>query len=182
MTTENDAPTQSGQMPGDTSAADTSASETPHHYVVPAEHALTGARLREVDTSPRLRIGEVSERLGLSSRSIRYYEESGLVTPAGRTTGGFRMYSEFDVQRLLGVMQMKPLGFSLERMGQVLGDLDVLRDDDADHADRMQARARISDLHAEMQEALASLAQRLEIARSFTHRLDEELTELDGSS
>ena len=69
-------------------------------FVAPGERALTGAQLREADPTPRFRIGEIAERTGLSMRSIRYYEESGLVTPAGRTEGGFRMYSETDVQRL----------------------------------------------------------------------------------
>ena len=89
------------------------------------------------------------------------------------------MYSELDVQRLLGVMQMKPLGFSLERMGEVLADLDVVRDSSTGEDERMAARTRLADLHTEMRSALADLAQRLEIARSFTARLDQELLEFD---
>lgn len=157
-----------------------STGEPKTQYVTPPEPALTGAQLRGAETAPKFRIGEVAERIGLSLRSIRYYEEAGLVTPAGRTSGGFRMYSEFDVQRLIGVMQMKPLGFSLERMGEVLADLDVLRDTDADEDERVAARTRLAALHTEMRSALADLAQRLEIARSFTARLDQELIDFDA--
>jgi DNA-binding transcriptional MerR regulator len=66
-----------------------------------------------------LQIGEVAERVGISLRTVRYYEEVGLVTPSGRTAGGFRLYSEDDVQRLLVVTGMKPLGLSLEEMGEL---------------------------------------------------------------
>ena len=42
-------------------------------------------------------IGEVAERTGLSLRTIRYYEEVGLLSPSGRTAGGFRLYADSDV-------------------------------------------------------------------------------------
>lgn len=149
-------------------------------FVTPGEPVLTGTQLRDADTSPRFRIGEIAERTGLSMRSIRYYEETGLVTPAGRTDGGFRMYSEVDVQRLLGIMQMKPLGFSLERTRDVLADLDILRDTSGTDSTRSEARSRLADLHSEMRAALEALARRVEIARSFTERLDDELADFDA--
>lgn len=66
-----------------------------------------------------LQIGEVAERVGLSLRTVRYYEEVGLLTPPARTAGGFRLYSEDDVQRLLLVKRMKPLGLSLDEMREL---------------------------------------------------------------
>ena len=65
-------------------------------------------------------IGRVAERVGLSLRTIRYYDEIGLVTPSGRTVGGFRLYSPSDVERLLLIKRMKPLGYSLEEMADLL--------------------------------------------------------------
>ena len=65
-------------------------------------------------------IGEVAEQTGLSLRTIRYYEEVGLVTPSARSAGGFRLYSETDVARLRLIRRMKPLDFSLEEMKDVL--------------------------------------------------------------
>ena len=82
----------------------------------------TGVRLRSVEElrtlvpeagrggeGRLLQIGEVAERVGLSLRSVRYYEEIGLVEPSDRTEGGFRLYSEEDVRRLLLVKRIKSL-------------------------------------------------------------------------
>jgi MerR family transcriptional regulator, copper efflux regulator len=67
-----------------------------------------------------LKIGEVARRVGLSLRTVRYYEEVGLVTPSGRTDGHFRLYAESDVATLRVVRSMKPLGFSLDEMRDLL--------------------------------------------------------------
>lgn len=60
-----------------------------------------------------MRIGEVSERTGLSLRTMRHYENVGVVAPSGRTLGGFRLYTESEAHRLVLVRRMRPLGFSL---------------------------------------------------------------------
>jgi len=73
-----------------------------------------------------MQIGEVADQTGLSLRTIRYYEEVGLVTPSSRTAGGFRLYTETDVARLRLVKRMKPLEFSLEEMKELLQVLDGL--------------------------------------------------------
>lgn len=65
-------------------------------------------------------IGQVAEAVGLSLRTIRHYEEVGLVPPSGRSAGGFRLYTDRDVERLRLVKQMKPLDFTLEEMGELL--------------------------------------------------------------
>ncbi len=72
-------------------------------------------------------IGEVAERTGLSLRTIRYYEEVDLVRPSGRTSGGFRLYTDDDVERLLLVKHMKPLEFTIEEMRDLLTVSEKLR-------------------------------------------------------
>lgn len=67
-----------------------------------------------------MHIGELAERTGLSLRTIRHYDEVGLLPALARTEGGFRVYSEDDFDRLMVIKQMKPLGFSLEEMAQIL--------------------------------------------------------------
>ncbi|MFE6489944.1 MerR family transcriptional regulator, partial [Streptomyces sp. NPDC057757] len=48
-----------------------------------------------------MQIGEVATRTELSLRTIRHYEETGLVMPSARSQGGFRLYTEADVARLM---------------------------------------------------------------------------------
>ena len=68
-----------------------------------------------------LRIGEVAERVGLSLRTVRFWEEEGIVRATARSPGGFRLYSEADVERLLIVKLMKPLRLTLDEMRELLG-------------------------------------------------------------
>jgi DNA-binding transcriptional MerR regulator len=60
------------------------------------------------------RIEQVAARTGLTKRTLRYYEEIGLLDPPSRTEGGYRLYTEADVQRLERIKRMRDLlGFSL---------------------------------------------------------------------
>ena len=70
--------------------------------------------------------GEVAARTGLSLRTVRYYDSVGLVAPSGRTEGGFRLYTEPDVQRLLLVRSLKPADFSLEQLEEIVTLRDVV--------------------------------------------------------
>ncbi|ROZ98564.1 HEAT repeat domain-containing protein [Gordonia sp. OPL2] len=65
-------------------------------------------------------IGEVSERSGVSTRMLRHYDRLGLVTPVGRTSGGYRDYSPDDITRLFRVEGLRSLGLSLAEVGSVL--------------------------------------------------------------
>ena len=69
---------------------------------------------------PPYQIGEVAEAVGLSLRTIRYYEEVGLLPAPTRSAGGFRLYGDDDIARLSIIKQMKPLDFTLEEMADVL--------------------------------------------------------------
>lgn len=77
-----------------------------------------------------MHIGELAEKTGLSLRTIRHYDEVGLLKPTGRTEGGFRLYTPNDLSRLMLIRRMKPLGFSLEEMTDLLRVIDALSSDD----------------------------------------------------
>lgn len=72
------------------------------------------------DKERMFQIGALSKLAGVSKRTIRYYEELGLLQPADTTEGGFRLYSERDLHRLLLIKGFKHLGFSLEQIGEIL--------------------------------------------------------------
>ncbi len=119
-------------------------------------------------------IGEVAARTGLSLRTIRYYEEVGLVPPSARSTGGFRLYAEVDVARLELVKQMKPLGFSLDDMRDLLEVTDAL-ERDPDAAGRAVLLQRLAVIHAAAEERVATLRHRLAVAETFAAGLGERL-------
>ena len=72
-----------------------------------------------------MQIGEVAERTGLSMRTIRHYDNVGLVPPSARSEGGFRLYAQADVERLNHVRRITPLGFSLEETAEILAILEA---------------------------------------------------------
>ncbi len=68
-----------------------------------------------------LRIGEAAARVGVSSRTLRYYEELGLLTPSGRTPGGARRYTDDDIARLEHIRELQELmGFNLDEILAVM--------------------------------------------------------------
>jgi DNA-binding transcriptional MerR regulator len=76
--------------------------------------------------SATMHIGELADRAQMSLRTIRHYDEVGLLKPTGRTDGGFRLYTERDFTRLMVIRRMKPLGFTLEQMADLLRVVDAL--------------------------------------------------------
>ena len=66
-------------------------------------------------------IEQVATRTGLTKRTLRYYEEVGLLPPTGRTEGNYRLYSEDDVQHLERIKKLRDLlGFSLADIREIL--------------------------------------------------------------
>lgn len=66
------------------------------------------------------RIEQVAARTGLTKRTLRYYEEIGLLAPPTRTEGGYRLYSEQDIQHLELIKRLRDLlGFSLAEIREM---------------------------------------------------------------
>ncbi|ANY08529.1 MerR family transcriptional regulator [Pseudonocardia sp. HH130630-07] len=105
-------------------------------------------------------IGEVAGRVGLSLRTIRHWDELGLVTPSARSAGGFRLYTEDDVERLRFVKTLRPLDLDPEQILDLLSTMDAARTElraggpvDDDRRRRIElyrtaAESRIEALHA----------------------------------
>ncbi|MCC8401720.1 MerR family transcriptional regulator [Paraburkholderia sp. MMS20-SJTN17] len=69
--------------------------------------------------STTLTIGEVAETIGVSTHTLRYYEQAGLIRPVGRTQAGHRLYSRADLDWLRFVMRLKATGMSISGMQQI---------------------------------------------------------------
>lgn len=122
------------------------------------------------DDGLHMQIGQVAQRTELSIRTVRHYDDIGLVTPSARSVGGFRLYTETDVERLLVIRRMKPLDFTLAEMKQLLESLDTLSDGESDEDARASAAAFVRQCHAKAEESCNNLRRQLAYA--------EELTEL----
>ena len=140
--------------------------------VVPAE--------ADRQAPPHRQIGQVAELTGLSVRTLRHWEEAGLVTPSARTAGGFRLYTDRDVERLRTIRRMKPLGFTLEEMTQLLASLDVLAGPTTGSSPgagtedaRRAATAFVADCHRRAEESCVTLRRQLAYAEEFRDLLAE---------
>jgi MerR family copper efflux transcriptional regulator len=76
------------------------------------------------------RVGEVADKLKVSTRTIKYYEELGLIKLGKRSPGGFRLYGEEAVERLRRILKMKGMGFSLTAVREILAVREVAEETD----------------------------------------------------
>ena len=76
----------------------------------------------KIDNKGYYQIGEVATMLGVTTRTIRYYEEIGLMSHPKRLDGGIRVYDKDDIKRLKFILKLKELGISLKEM-QELADI-----------------------------------------------------------
>lgn len=130
-----------------------------------------------------MQIGEVAERTGLSLRTIRYYEEVGLVVPSARSQGGFRLYTRSDVDRLLVVKRMKPLEFTLEQMRELLETLDRLAaDPEPGSAERAALRDVLRRYEAAALSRCDDLRTQLFTVQGFAADITRRLADLEHSS
>jgi DNA-binding transcriptional MerR regulator len=113
-----------------------------------------------------LRIGEVALRVGVTTRTIRYYEELGLLRPSGHSPGGARRYAESDVARLLRIKELQDLmGLDLDAIGTILRAEDRLND--------LRAEYRTGELSAERRAQI--IREALEINGQLRERVQARL-------
>jgi MerR family transcriptional regulator, copper efflux regulator len=125
----------------------------------------------DIDDRELLQIGDVAARTELSIKTIRHYDDVGLVAPSARSAGGFRLYTTGDVDRLLAIRRMKPLGFTLEEMGQMLDALDIVSRSASADDRRAHALSHLADCHQRALQACTTLARQLAYAQELTAQL-----------
>jgi DNA-binding transcriptional MerR regulator len=119
-----------------------------------------------------MQIGQVATRIGLSLRTIRYYDEMNVITPSARSAGGFRLYTPSDVQRLALVKKLKPLEFSLDQIRALLVTIDELEGDPGDDAERTaDLQGRLSMFRTAVDSRVDTLRAQLDTLEALSREL-----------
>jgi len=128
----------------------------------------SGAGEADGGSPAQCRMEDVVRRTGLTPRAIRYYEEMGLFSPLGRTAGGFRLFTEAGIARLLRIKELQTLlGFSLAEIKDTLH-VDAVR------AELRQAYAKAPDIEKRRE----VIDQGIELVQSQMRIIDERTARL----
>jgi DNA-binding transcriptional MerR regulator len=119
-----------------------------------------------MDRKDLLKIGDFARLAETNLRTLRYYEELGLLSPAARSAGGFRYYRKTDVNRLNMIRHMQDLGLQLEQVGELMTSREEMLDQEA-FLSRVRVALRAQD--SLLMKRIGELEdQRMRIARSLT--------------
>ena len=116
-----------------------------------------------------MKIGEIAESLGVSPRTIRFYEEEGLLS-SQRTPGGTRRYDAQDIQRLKSILHLTELGFSLAQVKAVAMER-------SRHASGAKASIAVSAL---LDDLLVDLKRRIDLHKRLVQDIERAQALISG--
>ena len=117
-----------------------------------------------------LQIGEVAERTGVTQRTLRFYEEKGLLRPPGRMEGGFRLYSEEDVKHVKHIRRLQDLlGVSLADIKEMVTADETLRELRAQY----NPEAELSEKRRQLERAIEVTHAQFAIVKQKTQQMSE---------
>lgn len=123
-------------------------------------------------------ISELAHEFDVSTRSIRFYEEKGMISP-GRTNGNQRFYTKRDRARLRLILRGKRFGYTLEEIAEIIGMTDV----DYNEAEQLRKALRFGEKRlAEIRERIVELEQLEHDFILLQNHMDTRLKELESGS
>ncbi|MCL2216457.1 MAG: MerR family transcriptional regulator [Defluviitaleaceae bacterium] len=105
-----------------------------------------------------MRIGEMAKKAGVTVRTLKYYDEEGLLLPSAESDGGFRLYSDKDMVRLIQILMMKQLGLPLSEIKKRLTQLDTPAD----------VRGMITEQAAQVRKKIDALTESLDAMEALS--------------
>jgi DNA-binding transcriptional MerR regulator len=130
-----------------------------------------------------LQIGEVAERTGVTQRTLRFYEEKGLLKPPGRMEGGFRLYSEDDVRRVEQIKRLQTLlGFTLAEIKEMVEAEEIKTQIKATYrrdAELSERRAKLNKAREVTRGQVSVIEQKLLALQEMKAHLDEKLAQYE---
>ncbi|WP_409483888.1 MerR family transcriptional regulator [Arsenicicoccus dermatophilus] len=134
-------------------------------------------------TVPRqlLTVGQVSETYGVTVRTLHHYDQVGILRPSERSTAGYRLYTEDDLERLQHVVVYRRLGFSLGEVARLLADVDA-QGSEAAVAHLRRQREVVRTRLAEMRDLVRAIDRAMERAMNDTPATPRDLQEIFGQA
>lgn len=128
-------------------------------------------------------IGELAQRTGLTVKAIRFYSDSGIVPPAGRSPAGYRLYSIDDVARLDLVRTLRDLGLDLATIRRVVDREISLSEIAAEHAEALSVQIQVLRLRRAVLTAVArrgSTPEEMKLMHTLAKLSEDERQRLIG--
>ncbi len=123
-----------------------------------------------------LTVGDVARRSGVTVRTLHHYDRTGLLSPSARTEAGYRLYDVDDIARLQRILTYRELGFSLDRIGELLDD------PDADVLNHLTEQHRLLTRRIDrLQDMLAAVELTMEATTMDIQLTPDEMLEVFGS-
>jgi len=108
-----------------------------------------------------MRIGEIAKNAGVTVRTLSYYDKEGLLTPSSESEGGYRLYTDKDMVKLIQILMLKELGFPLSEIKKRLTKLDTPED----------VRAMLTEQASHIRKKIEALAESLEAMESLNSEI-----------
>ncbi|WP_053217875.1 MerR family transcriptional regulator [Virgibacillus senegalensis] len=110
-------------------------------------------------------VKQVADLVGISVRTLHHYDEIGLLTPADTSSGGYRIYSDNDLERLQQILFYKELGFPLKRISEIINDPSFNRQEalETQHSMLLEKRRRLDNMIALVEQTIQSAKGEIEM-------------------
>ncbi|AST00612.1 MULTISPECIES: MerR family transcriptional regulator [Geobacillus] len=132
----------------------------------------------------RFKIDDVAKATGLTKRTIRYYEEIGLIKPPARSEGGTRLYTAEDIERLKNIVAAREvLGFSLQELQHFLALKETMETHRAEYrhaAAGSEKRRELEQISAGLRRQIAMLEEKMKKMAMLKQELDQMAERVDA--
>jgi DNA-binding transcriptional MerR regulator len=119
-------------------------------------------------------IGELAKKLDVTARTLRYYEEQGLIQPTERTESKYRLYSEMAIKQVSAILALQDLGFSLSDIASLL----ARRDNAAENSTETRQNT-LAITQAQLNRQREALSQKLSLLLNLQQQLDSRVDDIN---
>jgi MerR family copper efflux transcriptional regulator len=128
----------------------------PLHKDFHPEAGTVDARPHEGGSALSMRVGDLAKRTGKTVRALHLYEEHGLLSPAQRTNGGYRLYNRESELRVRWIDKLQQMGFSLSDIKQIVAHVEASKSaPDAMHSVREIFREKLAETREQVRRLMA---------------------------